>query len=124
MAGDPIDGQVLVLAGAKASVAPSRLPSLVARVQERLAPELESYRRACECVHEDADRAIFLVEWGHWADLGDRFDLEPRDRSAVRRAHEEQLRRVGRRDDREDEFETALEIREPVVIGVGGESTA
>lgn len=124
MAGDPIDGQVLLLTAAKASVAPSQLPALVDRIQELLAPDLETYRRTYECVHEDDERAIFLVEWHHWDDLGDRLGLELREQSAARRAHEEQLLRLGRNQGREAEFETALEIRAPVVIGVGDEPTA
>ncbi len=114
---EPIEGQVLMLAAAKASVGP-RLPALVDRVQAILGERLGQYRREYECVHETADRACFLVEWGHWETLGDELGLDRRERSAVRRAHEEQLLRIGRRTDRETEFETALEIREPVVVGL------
>lgn len=119
MAGDPIDGQVLLLAAAKASVAPSRLPELVDRAQARLAPDRERYRREYERVHADDRREVFLAEWGHWEELGEELGLTDRERAAVRRAHEEQLSRIGRRTDREESFETALEIREPVCIGIG-----
>lgn len=115
---DPIEPQVLILTAAKASVAPTRLPTLVDRAQAELVPDLERYRREYECVYEDDERAVFLVEWGHWEDLEERMAVSERERSAIRRAHEEQLRRIGRREDREDEFETALEIRDPLVIGV------
>ncbi|MFC6716774.1 hypothetical protein ACFQGT_17025 [Natrialbaceae archaeon GCM10025810] len=118
MAADPIESQVLVLTAAKASVAPTRLPTLIDRAQAELGPELERYRREYERIHEDDERAVFLVEWGHWEDLEDRLDVSARERSAIRRAHEEQLLRIGRREDREEEFETALEIRDPVVIGL------
>ncbi|WP_339104741.1 hypothetical protein [Haloterrigena salinisoli] len=117
MAGEPIEGQILVLTAAKASVAPTRLPELVDRAQGRLAAERERYRREYERVHADDRREAFLVEWGHWERVGDELGLTDRERSAVRRAHEEQLLRIGRRTDREDAFETALEIREPVCIG-------
>ncbi len=116
MGAEPIEGQVLMLATAKASVGP-RLPALVDRVQATLEERLDRYRREYECVHETPERACFLVEWGHWEELGDELGLGRRERSAVRRAHEEQLLRTGRRTDREAEFETALEIREPVVVG-------
>lgn len=127
MAGEPIDGQVLLLTAAKSSVPPTRLPDLIDRTQAVLADELERYRREYERIYEgEAENAgfeAFLVDWGHWEELGDEVGLEERERSAVRRAHEEQLLRVGRRLDREDEFETALEIREPVLIGTAADDT-
>ncbi|ELY70928.1 hypothetical protein [Natrinema versiforme] len=119
MAGNPIEGQVLVLTAAKASVPPTRLPDLIERAQAVLGPDLERYRREYERLYADDDLEAFLVDWGHWEDLGEELDVTDRELSAIRRAHEEQLVKIGRRTDREDEFETALEIREPVVIGTG-----
>ena len=116
MTGDPIEGQVLLLTAAKASVSASRLPDLIERVQDDLEGRLETYRREYECFLETDERRIFLVEWGHWDGLADRLGLDRRETSAVRRAHEEQLLRASRRVDREAEAETALEIRDPVVI--------
>lgn len=121
MAGEPIDGQVLLLTAAKASVPPTALPDLVDRTQAHLASNRERYRREYERLYEGEAFDAFLVDWGHWENLGDAVGLEGRERSAVRRAHEEQLLRVGRRADREEEFETALEIREPVLIGTGAD---
>lgn len=115
--GDPLDGQVLRLAAAKASVAPRRLPRLVDRAQAHLGPELAEYRRRYECVVEEDGRAVFLVERGHWADVGADLGLEDREVDALRRAHEEQLRRTGTAGDRREEFESALDIREAVVVG-------
>lgn len=114
--GEPIEGQVLVLAAAKASVTPTRLPILVARAQQDLETNLERYRREYELVFEDDDRCAFLVERGYWAAFGDRFDWNHREISALERAHEEQLKRIGRRANRVDEFDTALEIREPLIV--------
>lgn len=122
MAGEPIEGQVLLLTAAKASVAPERLPDLVERAQERLAAERDRYRREYERVHEDDSFVAFLVEADHWDRLGDELGFDDRELSAVRRAHAEQLLRVGRRIDREAEFETALEIREPVLVGTDEEN--
>ena len=116
MTGDPIEGQVLLLTAAKASVPASRLPGLVADVQTDLEGRLEAYRREYECFLDGDGRQIFLVEWGHWDEVADRLGLDQRETSAVRRAHEEQLLRTSRRVDRETEAETALEIRDPVVI--------
>lgn len=121
MAGDPIDGQVLLLTAAKASVSPTRLPDLVDLTQAQLGPELERYRREYEQLYAGEEFEAFLVEWGHWDELGDELGFSDREQSAVRRAHEEQLLRIGRRTDREDEFETALEIREPVLVGIDGD---
>ncbi|WP_049922652.1 hypothetical protein [Halopiger djelfimassiliensis] len=120
MGGEPIEGQVLLLTAAKASVPPNRLPALVDRAQAVLDSRRERYRREYERVYEGETFEAFLVKWGHWDELGEELSLTARERSAVRRAHEEQLLRVGRRSDREPEFETALEIREPVVIGTDG----
>jgi hypothetical protein len=115
--GDPLDGQVLVLAAAKASVAPQRLPELVDRSQAHLGPRLAEYRQNYECVAEEADRAVFLVERGHWAAVGRELGLDEREADGLRRAHEEQLRRMGTVFDRREEFESALDIREAVVVG-------
>jgi hypothetical protein len=113
----PIDGNALMLAGAKASVPPDLLPALAARAQRHLRPDLETYRRRYECVHEDDDRAVFLVPTDHWVEVGDALEFSSREADAVRRAHEEQLLQCGSRENRRDEFETALEIREAVVVG-------
>ncbi len=120
MAGQPIEGQVLVLTAAKASVPPTRLPDLIERTQAVLAPKRDRYRREHERLHATADREVFLVDRGHWTEIGAEVGGSDRDLSAIRRAHEEQVLRIGRRTGREGEFETALEIRDPVVIGTGG----
>ncbi|WP_049895183.1 hypothetical protein [Halopiger xanaduensis] len=120
MAGDPIDGQILLLTAAKSGVSPNRLPDLLDRTQAHLVPAREEYRREYERIYETETFEAFLVDWGHWDEIGDAVGLDDREQSAVRRAHEEQLLRVGRRNDREAEFETALEIREPVLIGPEG----
>lgn len=114
----PIDGQVLLLTAAKASVGPGALPGLLSRVQAELAPRLDEYRRRYELAHEDGERAVFFVESDHWDGVGDRLGLGRRETDAVRRAHEEQLRRVGSETDRRDEFEAALELRAAAVIGL------
>lgn len=117
MAGGPLDGEAIVLAAAKASVSGERLPGLVDRVQAHLATRRETYDRQYECVHEDDTQAAYLVEHGHWATLGDELDLDDREWQAVRRAHREHLGRLGTRLDRAEEFDSALEVREPVVVG-------
>ena len=119
--GDPLDGQVLILAAAKGSVPAERLPVLVDTVQAELGPRFEEYRYAYEAVHESPDRWVFLVPPDHWTEVGDRLGLSRREQEAVKRAHEEQLRRIGSRGDRREEFETALEIRSAVVVGVEDE---
>lgn len=114
----PIEGQVQLLAAAKASIAPHRLPDLLAAVQADLGPQLDDYRRQYEQVHRDDDARVFFVPADHWSAVGERLGFDRRETAAVRRAHEAQLRRIGRRADRREEFERALEIRTAVVIGV------
>jgi hypothetical protein len=116
MRGDPIDGQVLLLAGSTASVAPERLPDLIDHVQEDLADRLPEYERRYERVYGTDDAAYFFVEAGHWEDVGERLGFDRRETSAVERAHREQLRRIGRRIDRREEFDAAFDVRECVVI--------
>ena len=116
VSGDPIDGDALVLAAAKASVSGERLPELVDRAQEYLAGRRADYGRRYERAHETDDRVVFFVEEGHWAELGEELDLDRREWTALRRAHEEHLKRLGSDLDRREEFESALELREAVVI--------
>lgn len=118
MSMNPIDGQPLLLAAAKASVGPKLLPDLVEHVQSHVGPCIEMYRQEYERVHAADDHEVFLVEEGHWDDLADEVGLDQRERTAVERAHAEHLRYLGRRGERETEFESALEIREVVVVGV------
>lgn len=116
MAGDPIEGRILMLAAAKASVGPQRLPDLVDRVQSDLGDRRESYARRYERAYGTDDYDAFFVEDGHWAQIGERVGLADREIDAVRRAHHEQLTTDGRGSDRIAEFETALEIRDCVLI--------
>lgn len=117
----PIDGQILVLTAAKASVAPQTLPALLRSVQAELEPRLDDYRRTFELADEDEGRVTFLVGDDHWGTVGERLGFGRRETDAVRRAHNEQLRRIGNRTDRSEEFETALEIRDAVVVGTGSD---
>ncbi|WP_254545751.1 hypothetical protein [Halomarina pelagica] len=114
---NPIDGNALLLAAAKASVGPQLLPDLVEHVQDDLGPRLGEYRRRYELAHENEESCVFFVEAGHWEEVSARLRLERREANAVERAHTEHLRRVGSELGRREEFETALEIREAVVVG-------
>jgi len=114
---NPIEGQVLVLTAAKASVDGRRLPDLVAEGRRAVEPRADDLRRRFECVHEDDARTVFLASEGFWAGVGDERGWSRREREAVARAHAEQLLRVGGREDRREEFETALDVREAVVVG-------
>jgi len=116
MAGEPIDGQILLLAAAKASVGPQRLPDLVDLVGADLSPRFDTYAREYEVIYEADDYTAFFVEDGHWETIGERVGFTDREIDAVRRAHREQLARYGRRTDRTAEFESALEIRDCVLI--------
>lgn len=113
----PFDGTVLLQAGALASVAPTRLEPLLRRVQADLGSRLAEYRREYERAVAEADREAFLVEPDHWDAVATRLDLTDRERDAVARAHETQLKRLGTVHDRRAELESALEIRSAVVVG-------
>lgn len=113
----PIGGEVLLVTAAEASVPGRRVPELVRRVQADLRPRLGEYRQRYETVHETADACYLLADPDHWEDIGDRLGLDDRETDAVRRAHTEQLLSAGRREDREAEFEAAVEIRDAIVIG-------
>ncbi|MFB6255865.1 MAG: hypothetical protein ABEH58_03915 [Haloplanus sp.] len=113
----PIDGQVFMLAAAKASVSPQTLSELLGRVQDHLGGRRGTYRREFERVVESDGREVFLVPTGHWETIGDRLGFDERERKAAARTHAEQLQRLGSETSRDEEFETALEIREAVVIG-------
>ena len=109
----PIEGQVLLLAGAKASVPLHRMKPLLAQTANHLRDvDLTQYER----VFVDDERAIYLAESEFWEREGEAMDLARREWDAVRRAHEQQLLRVGTREGRREEFETALEIRTAVVL--------
>lgn len=113
----PIEGQTLLLAAAKASVTAGDLPPLVRRVQAYLLEHADEYEREFERVHADGPVRYYLVPTDHWSEIGDRVGLDDAELDAVRRAHEQQLLRRGRKLDRREEFESALEIREAVLIG-------
>lgn len=111
----PIEGQIVLLAGAQASVTLERLSELLAEVQIFLATRREEYERSYERIEGD-DNVYHLAEADHWDEVRAEMGLEEREIDAVRRAHEAQFTRDGRRLERADEFETALSIRSPVVI--------
>jgi uncharacterized protein involved in type VI secretion and phage assembly len=117
VSGGPLDGNALVLAAAQASVPGEQLPDLVDRAQAYLESRLEEYRRRYERIHADGTATVFFVEAGHWESVGADLDLEPREWKALRRVHAEHLKRLGGELGRREEFETALELREAVVVG-------
>lgn len=111
----PIEGQVILLAGAKASVTLDRLSETLQRAQTHLATQWERYDRRFERVEADG-RTYFLADADHWDRVGADLGLTDREADALRRAHAAQFRRDGRRTDREDEFESTIEIRDPVAV--------
>jgi hypothetical protein len=120
----PIEGTALVKTAALASVPAERVPALLARVQDDLEPRIDAYRRRYERIAADPEREAFLVEPDHWEAVGDRTGLSERERDAVVRAHEAAVERLGSSSGRREEFDTALEIRSGVVIGLDAEGDA
>ena len=118
----PLEGQVVLLAGSRASVTLERLSELVERAQQHVREHRTEYDRQFERI-DSPDLVFYLVDEGHWRDVGAELGLDERESDAIRRAHTEQFRRAGRRLDRQEEFETALEIREIVVADSTGEAS-
>jgi len=117
--GPPIDPNALMIAAATASVGAGRLPELLRAADEHLRTRRETYDRSYERVDgaDDAGAATYLVPDGHWSDIGDELGVNRRETDALRRAHEQHLLRLGTKQRRRREFESALELREAVVIG-------
>ncbi len=113
----PIDSHALVITAAQASVAANRLPALLARVQRQLSENRSQYHREFECIEQTDDRAVFFAASDHWEIVGEQLGLTQREIDAVRRAHVQQLLRIGATSGRREEFEAAIEIRDAVVIG-------
>ncbi len=112
----PIEGQVVLLAGAKASVSLTRLSDLLSEAQEHLADEIAEYERRFERIDGCNGSVYFLAEEGHWERLGTELGFTNREAQAVGRTHKAQFERDGRRMDRQAEFETTLEIRDIVAV--------
>lgn len=117
MTDHPIESTPLLLVMARASVAPNRLPALLREAQTVLAARRETYRRRYERALAADGVEAFFVEEGHWAAFGEEHGWGRRDHEAVARAHRRQLLHAGTEADRREEIETALELREAVVIG-------
>lgn len=116
----PIEGQVVLMAGAKASVALPRLSKLLELVQEYFADRRAAYEKQFERIEGSDGIVYYLAERNHWNEIGDALELSKRDVDAVRRTHEAQFERDGRRLDRADEFETSLEIRDVLAVAPEG----
>lgn len=112
----PIEGTPFMLAAASASVPPQRLSELLTAAQAHLADQRDTYRRRYERPLATDDFEAFLVDEGHWAEIGETFEWRRRDHEAVARAHREQLLHAGKTAGRREEFDTALDLREPVLI--------
>ena len=115
----PVEGQVVLLAGAKASVTLKRLSELLERAQQYVRSNRDTYENRFERITGKDDRVYYLVEAGHWDEAGGLLGFDARESDAIRRAHTAQFTRDGRRLDRLEEFETALDIREVVVFDNG-----
>lgn len=117
----PIEGQVVLLVGAQASVTLQRLSDLLHRVHDHLIDQTQAYERQYEQIAGADDLVYYFVPPEHWDRIGKELGLLSREIDAVRRAHEAQFERDGRRQDRTEEFESALEIRDVVALPTRGE---
>ncbi len=112
----PFSGQIVLLAGAKASVTLERLSELLERAHEHVCTQRAIYDRQFERIDDGDGLVYYLVDAGHWDEVGEQLGFSARESDAIRRAHTAQFRRAGRQLGRLDEFETALDIREVVVV--------
>ncbi|MDQ2073287.1 hypothetical protein RBH20_12155 [Haloarcula sp. H-GB4] len=112
----PIEGQIVLLAGTRASVPLDKLPDLLGQVQTYLQENRETYDREYERISGPREADYVCAESGHWHSIGTELGLSDREQDAVRRAHAAQFERDGRRLDRSEEFETTLEIRAVLAV--------
>ncbi|MHC3378768.1 hypothetical protein [Haloarcula sp. H-GB5] len=112
----PIEGQIILLAGTRASIPLDQLPELLERVQTYLRENRETYDREYERISGPREADYVCAESGHWDSIGTELGLSDREQDAVRRAHAAQFERDGRRLDRSEEFETTLEIRDVLAV--------
>lgn len=110
----PIEGEVILQAGAFASVPLKTLSGLVGQVQRHIDDHRAEYDRQFERI-EGKSRQYLLAPSEYWQGVAEELALADREIDAVKRVHETQFRRDGRRLDRTEEFESALQIRSPVV---------
>ena len=120
----PIDGPVILYTCAVASIPARAMGPLLRDVQAHLHAHRQRYARRWECAIETPARAIYLVNPGHWDEVGAALSLGRRQQDAVERAHRRQLLAAGRERERREEFQTALEIRTAVVIGTADDAGA
>jgi hypothetical protein len=112
----PIESQIVLLAGAKASVSLARLSELLAEVQPYLAANVDEYERRFEHIDAYGEGRYVLATEGYWETVREEVGLTEREIEGVARTHAAQFERDGRRMDREDEFETTLEIRDVLMV--------
>lgn len=111
----PLEGQIVLLAGAQASVTLEQLSRLLADAHSYLCRYREYYDRQFEQI-EGESTVYYLAGPDHWEQVGTALHLAEREIDAVGRAHEAQFTRDGRRLGRTEEFEAALSIRSPVAL--------
>ncbi|WP_254273387.1 hypothetical protein [Haloarcula marina] len=117
MGDHPIEAQLVLLAGTQASVPLDRLPDLLERAQTHIETRREEFERRYERISGARDADYYCVGPEYWEAAGETLGFNRREWEAVRRAHEAQFSRDGRRLDREGEFESTLEIRSVVAVG-------
>ncbi|MFC6953963.1 hypothetical protein [Halorubellus litoreus] len=112
----PFPEEVLLLTAGDGVVKPGRLPELLSVVQADLSLRLQEYREHHECAYEDDHLVAFFVAADHWPAIADRLGFETGAVDATRSAHARFLLGLGTDVDRTDEFETALDVQDCVVI--------
>lgn len=111
----PIEGDVVLQAGAFASVPLHAVNGLIDRVQQHIDDHRAEYERQFERIDGDG-RHYYMPPSDYWQDVAEELLLDDSEIDAVRRAHETQFRRDGRELARSEEFEATLQIRAPVAV--------
>jgi hypothetical protein len=114
-ASHPIESQIVLLAGAQASVTLTRLSELVSTAHEYIENHRNEYDQQFERIDDASGLSYYLVDSSHWDEIGAALELDDREVDALRRVHSLQFERAGRRLNRLEEFETAMEIRDVIV---------
>lgn len=115
MTDHPLDGEVVLKAGALASVPLKQVETLLCTAQEHIEQNRGAYRQQFERI-EGEKREYYLAQASVWDEIEAAAAFTAREVDAVERAHELQFERDGRRLDRAEEFAAALEIRSPVAV--------
>lgn len=116
MKNHPFPAALLAMTAGDGVVRPERLPELLSVVQADLSLRVDEYREHHECAYEDDHLVAFFVAGDHWTSIADRLGFGTGAVDATRSAHAHLLLGLGADVGRAQEFESALDVQDCVVI--------